>query len=1010
MHTYYALMFLPCLIHAVQAQTRIDIADLAIEVIGNSREVSYTNKVSGVFYTETNADHRTAWQGWRIMSQEVLDDYRLELDGRALSRSDVASASVSMDQLERNYTNGISETATLLDSVNALVVQLGRMGSIGSFAVFPLFHDIQREAECIVRFSRNTLLVARKSHPYRSATANYPVWVGIRVTDNDSTVEPSSGRSAPEKFSPAGLSCRLKGTSANIIFVAGDTEEETIGLADRVAAELAPRIQSRRQRITSLLGKSYIETDNPRFDKAMQWAKASVDALIMEQGRKGIFAGLPWFDNYWGRDSFIALPGATLVTGNFADAREILRSFAQWQDTNSASTDYGRIPNLVTTTSIAYNTADGTPRFVDALDEYVRYAGDRSLARELYPAVERSIEGTLRYHCDEHYYLKHGDAETWMDAVGPNGPWSPRGDRANDIQALWYRQLRAASNLAKIVGDIKNSARWEGIADSVSKNFQTHFFVNGEVVDHLNKDGTLDHQFRPNQLFALSMVKDDSMRASLFRAITERLVYTHGVASLSQTDQNFHPFHHYAPYYVQDAAYHNGIVWPWLSGTWIEAAAELGKHDLAFTVTDAMVNQLLFRGAVGTLSELIDAAPRPGEKEPRLSGAFSQAWSLSEFIRCFYQSYLGVRLDAVARTIHFRPRLPKWMTRVRFAVAIDTSIINVEYDAFSNKGFVVLSGGAKSGAYTVDVDWMFRQGNRVGTSTTFAGGIEIKISIRDSSASVTSGGGTSQLPVRLVASPSFINNLSGLRFAIPTIRGDLKSLRGPGHPILSRREIKARPTRARAIVSVPDPENDDRGMGSYSYPLTTSLKAGSLDITKFDVKSDDQNLYFSMKFRNLSDPGWHPEYGFQLTYVAIAIDKDGRKRTGQQHVGMNSGYTMPDDLGYESIIYVGGGLRIEDSQRGIVAEYVPTPGDEVEPLGDAREKRISFAIPRHYIGKAPASWRYVVLVGGQDDHGGAGIGEFRSVGAEAKEWSGGGKSDPNHSNIYDVLVAGPGAK
>jgi predicted glycogen debranching enzyme len=207
------------------------------------------------------------------------------------------------------------------------------------------------------------------------------------------------------------------------------------------------------------LSRAGIRTDHREFDKALAWARLSLQALMMNQTGRGIFAGLPWFNNYWGRDTFIALPGATLVTGAFAEAREIIRSFSAFQQRDSASSDYGRIPNIVTTTDTAFNTADGTPRFVIMAREYVERSGDDAFLLEAYPVVLRSIEGTLRYHTDALGFLTHADAETWMDAVGPSGPWSPRGNRANDIQALWAQQLEAGIWFATRLGDVAQPAR-----------------------------------------------------------------------------------------------------------------------------------------------------------------------------------------------------------------------------------------------------------------------------------------------------------------------------------------------------------------------------------------------------------------------------------------------------------------------------------------------------------------------------------------------------------------------
>ena len=171
---------------------------------------------------------------------------------------------------------------------------------------------------------------------------------------------------------------------------------------------------------------------------------------------------MPWFNEYWGRDGFISLPGATLVTGHFEEARAILTSFAEFQDLDRASRFYGRLPNIVKPGSIDYHTTDGTPRWVIALRDYVRYTGDRSIVAELYPNVQASIEGALANFTDAAGYLVHADNETWMDArrEPDKVSYSPRSTRANDIQALWYEQLRAGADFATALGDEESATRW----------------------------------------------------------------------------------------------------------------------------------------------------------------------------------------------------------------------------------------------------------------------------------------------------------------------------------------------------------------------------------------------------------------------------------------------------------------------------------------------------------------------------------------------------------------------
>jgi predicted glycogen debranching enzyme len=995
-------------------RTPITADELMIEVSqGSSREIAYTNKQAGVYYTETNGKHRSGWQGWRVMSTEIMENYFISIDGKKLNSSD-ASAEAYPQQLVRKYPGGITETFTLLDSIDAFVVELDGIDG-KELSINPYFTNSFDPNDYEMVLEENVLLIANKKHLIRTQNENYPIWIGITISSAMLKAEYHAD-SVGQSFSPASLKSEISNPKSEIIVVAGDTKLQIISLAKHVAQNYSLLIDKRKQRMEDLLNYSYVRTDNSRFDKALYWAKISMDALIMNQRGKGIFAGLPWFDNYWGRDSFISLAGATLVTGNFKDAKEILKSFAAWQDTNPNSTNYGRIPNLVTTNSISYNTADGTPLFVIALNEYLMYSGDTSFAREMYPVVKRSIEGTIKYHMDSLGFLTHGDAETWMDAVGPDGAWSPRGNRANDIQMLWHEQLCWGIISATEIGDTLIAKNWFQDMRNLWGNF-IKYFVNTEdsiLYDHLSKEGISSPQMRPNQIIASPYrFIPRLLMDNIFKRVTQELVYPHGIASLSQNDSNFHPFHHNEPFYVQDAAYHNGIVWTWLAGKWIDLATHYRRTDLAFTVTKNMVDQILERGAVGTLSELIDVAPRKGEQYPRLSGTFSQAWSLAEFIRNFYQSYLGTSVDPVSQEVTLNLSLPSEINKVDFVLNIESAPMEFRIIQSEEQIKIFSASAEKSLDRFINIHWTKKDEYSSYSSYGLKqkGYIELLINkncikILDSQRVIIPSHHSAQSHPSLVWSLSSMyhpdySTFKDIELATPIVCADLKCLQPPSHRLLTNSEIKQSNQQAKILYDLSDPEGDDTGTGSYVYPQTVNLKPGSLDITHFTVSSDDKNIYFKLQFKNLSNPGWHPEYGFQLTYTAIAIDKN--VSNGETNAGMNSNYEFTDGFKFQNIIYVGGGLRVANDSGKIVAEYLPVAGDEKNPLGNANAKLIEFSIPIDLIGAPDNSWRYAVLVGAQDDHGGAGIGEFRSVEAEAKEWIGGGKKNLNEPNVYDVI-------
>jgi glycogen debranching enzyme len=107
----------------------------------------------------------------------------------------------------------------------------------------------------------------------------------------------------------------------------------------------------------------------------------------------------------------------------------------------------------------------------------------------------------------------------------------------------------------------------------------------------------------------------------------------------------------------KDAAYHNGAIWLWLSGAFVHAGVKLGLKESAFLHTKELVNLILKGETLGTLPELLE--PLLFNNKPKFSGTFSQAWSVSEFIRSFYKDYLGITLDVPNNKIYITPNLPR---------------------------------------------------------------------------------------------------------------------------------------------------------------------------------------------------------------------------------------------------------------------------------------------------------------------------------------------------------------
>jgi predicted glycogen debranching enzyme len=353
---------------------------------------------------------------------------------------------------------------------------------------------------------------------------------------------------------------------------------------------------------------------------------------------RSVIAGYHWFTD-WGRDTMISLEGLTLSTGRLAEGGYILRTFAQ------AVRD-GLIPNLYPEGSVegVYHTADATLWFFHALDRYVRASDDRATLRLLLPKmleiVDRHREGTrfgigvdpsdgLLRQGEEGYQL------TWMDAKVEGWVVTPRRGKAVEINALWYNALRLLEGWLRNEGRADESGRVAAMADRVRASFNRRFWyeAGGHLYDVVDGEQGDDPACRPNQLFAISLphpVLDESRWQPVVELCRERLLTPVGLRSLAPG----HP--DYKPYYdgdlrARDAAYHQGTVWAWLIGPFVDAWLKVHPEDRAGTRRFLEGFEAhLGEACIGSISEIFDAE---SPFTPR--GCVAQAWSVAEALRCW---------------------------------------------------------------------------------------------------------------------------------------------------------------------------------------------------------------------------------------------------------------------------------------------------------------------------------------------------------------------------------------
>ena len=367
---------------------------------------------------------------------------------------------------------------------------------------------------------------------------------------------------------------------------------------------------------------------------------AAADAFVVERastGGKTIVAGYPFFTD-WGRDTMIALPGCTLSTHRYADAKSILRTFA-------ANERDGLLPNLFPDQDAPpqYNTVDAALLFINCLWLYHARTGDDEFIRELWPCAERIIAcykaGTRHgIHMDGGGLLCAGeglDQVTWMDVrIGEHLP-TPRHGKPVEVNAYWYNALCIMARLAPLAG--ADGAPYAALAAQAGRSFRAAFWMEDEqrLKDVVSPEASpADTQLRCNQIWAVSMPFTPLTRAQAAGVVhsVRRALWTPcGLRTLDPADPDFHPVYG-GPQRVRDLAYHQGTVWPFPLGGYYLAELRLGGFDAA---SRARVRQdlealapALREGCLGQLPEIYDGgAPGPSR------GCFAQAWSVGEVLR-----------------------------------------------------------------------------------------------------------------------------------------------------------------------------------------------------------------------------------------------------------------------------------------------------------------------------------------------------------------------------------------
>jgi len=361
--------------------------------------------------------------------------------------------------------------------------------------------------------------------------------------------------------------------------------------------------------------------------------------LVRRSGRSTIIAGYPWFTD-WGRDTFIAIRGLCLASHRTETARGILLA---WAETVSR----GMLPNRFPEggDDPEFNAVDASLWYVVAVSDYLRAVAGTTLEdpvvqARLVHAAESIVSGyaagtRFGIRADDDGLLACGEPGvqlTWMDAKVGDWVVTPRIGKPVEVQALWLNALAFAGRFRP---------HWRQLAEQAQQSFAQRFWNPGtgclyDVVDADHRSQLVDPSIRPNQIFAVGglprMCLDGQQARSVVDVVEQHLLTPLGLRTLSPEDSGYVGLYS-GDRRARDAAYHQGTVWPWLIGPFVEAwlrvrgntqQARLEARERFLPPFESHLRQ----AGLGHISEIADADP---PHTPR--GCPFQAWSLGEFLR-----------------------------------------------------------------------------------------------------------------------------------------------------------------------------------------------------------------------------------------------------------------------------------------------------------------------------------------------------------------------------------------
>jgi glycogen debranching enzyme len=440
------------------------------------------------------------------------------------------------------------------------------------------------------------------------------------------------------------------------IFSCGNSEEEALKSLREAEFSIFSLLFEKERTYRKILLTSFLRTGVSEIEEIFKASVISLEKLAFNSKFGfGYFAGYPWFAQFWGRDLGWILP-AVVDYGNFEAVKESLRTLAKFQKN-------GKIPNIIFPNGkVDYNSADSTLLWIISLYYYTINSGDIVFLKEMRKNLEEALNW-IKENEDEKGFLKHGLRETWMDTLDRN--------LAIEVQAFLIEALKNASKIFGILGEREESNELAEKVKRVEKNFERNFWSTSEnfYFDLNSKIKTV------NAIFPVFFGISENWKKVLEKIESEEFTTEFGVRSIAKSEKIYN-----------SAGYHNGSSWAWIVGLVACCEFKNNRPEKGFVYLKKLFDRLnkrcIFAIDEAWNCENGDALlQKPNFLE---ESACLQGWSSALVIRCIDEFMLGIKPNAIEKTIFLQPSLLEGMKVLR-RKRIGDDIVDFEIERKNNK-------------------------------------------------------------------------------------------------------------------------------------------------------------------------------------------------------------------------------------------------------------------------------------------------------------------------------------